>query len=64
LWAYLLKTGYAVAQLVGALCYKPEGRGFEWIGVELVSRVKLNDHKNIYIAMSYLAVQRKQFIST
>jgi hypothetical protein len=26
---YLLQMGYAVAQLVEALCYKPEGRGFD-----------------------------------
>jgi len=25
---YVQKVGYAVAQLVEALCYKPEGRGF------------------------------------
>ena len=25
----LFKEGYAVAELVEALCYKPEGRGFD-----------------------------------
>ena len=28
---YQLILGHAVAQLVEALCYKPKGRGFDWI---------------------------------
>jgi hypothetical protein len=28
-WSYTSSTGHVIAQLVEALCYKPEGRGFE-----------------------------------
>jgi hypothetical protein len=32
------KWGQSVAHLVAALRYKPEGHGFDWIGIDILHR--------------------------
>jgi hypothetical protein len=42
------KMGYAVAQLAEALCYKPEGRGFDYFRPHYVPEVGSASNRNEY----------------